>query len=259
MTEPVVGPSAHQLNLLQVFVAESARLSTVQLPGVFASREDCDPPLAQLVRLGEPALKLYLTLVLATRTPPHELYRGTSASRFARMLGYDEAERDEPASSGTRRIQRALSSLDAAKSKFISRTRRPGRVDLLTVNHFIEGLKRPYAPPYVTLPLSLWSHGWINVLSTPGLVVYVALRHACVGDESHPFHVLTYRRRQYGFSDETWRRGTQELVALGILRVTKGTPDDRDAKRRQRSIFHLNSHVLNSTPGDRRTAVSRHP
>lgn len=244
-------PSAHQLTLLEVIVDESGRRSSVQLPGVLVHREDGHPPLAALLRLGEPATKLYLTLVLATRKPPHDLYRGTSAARFARMLGFDDAANDAPASSGTRKIQRAVVSLDGCDIKFITRLKRPGRVDHVTVNHFTGDLK----PPYVTLPLTLWRKGWINVLSARALVVYIALRHACAGGEGKEFYIAPYKREGYGLSEDTWKRGTDELKTLGLLTITQGSPQDRDIRRRRRNLYQLDSATMN----DRYAGLSSSP
>ena len=86
------GPSATQLDLLATLVSESGRRSTVQLAGSFAYQEGARPKLKELVGMGSVALKLYLTLVMATRREPHALYRGTSAARFARTLGFDDGD-----------------------------------------------------------------------------------------------------------------------------------------------------------------------
>lgn len=244
-------PTPLQLALLGSIVRESSRRATVQLPGGFAHRDDTDTPLAELVRHGAPALKLYLTLVLATRTPPHTVYRGTSAARFARTLGFDDSAEDAPASSGTRKIQRAIVALDRSDKKFIWRTPRPGRLDEIVVNHFTADLK----PPYITLPLDLWRHGWINVMSNRALATYVALRHACAGDESNAFHVPKYKRDGYGISDETWAGGAADLKTLGLLAVTKGTPEDRDVPRRKRNMYKLDSSTMTERRQERSPRV----
>lgn len=116
------GPNATQLDLLATLVSESGRRSTVQLAGSFAYQEGARPKLKELVGMGSVALKLYLTLVMATRREPHALYRGTSAARFARTLGFDDGELDDPRSAGTRRVQRAIHALHG--KSFIVRTPR---------------------------------------------------------------------------------------------------------------------------------------
>lgn len=235
-------PTSQELDLLAKAVDESGRHSTVQLTGAFAYAEGGATPLATLLRLGEPAMKVYLTFVLATREPPHEVYRSWQPARLARMLGFDDSDFDNAASAGTRRVQRAFNALERADPSFITRRKRPGRADLVTVNHFDEDLR----PPYLTLPISLWQRGWINVMSVRALAVYIALRRACAGKEQELIHVTPYRLRNYGLSDDTLSRGATELQGLNLLKVTRGTPDDREAARRQRRLFQLTSAAMNT-------------
>lgn len=248
-------PSARQLDLLGVMVDESGRRTTVQLSGSFAYNEDEPPPLRQLLSMGSVALKLYLTLVMATAKPPsavqrrprppaqpHELYKSTSAARFARMLGFDDAEHDNPASPGTRRVQRALAALNG--QEFIVRTPRRGKNDKIEVHH-----RGNYAPPYITLSLDLWRRGWMNAMSNPALAVYIALRRHCAGKEDAPIHVTPAMRRQgYQISEDTWATGLKDLAELGLVTLTKDNPDDREALSRQRGVYKLHSERMAHPP-----------
>lgn len=238
----MAGPSATQLDLLATLVSESGRRRTVQLAGSFAYQEGARPKLKELVGMGSVALKLYLTLVMATRREPHALYRGTSAARFARTLGFDDGELDDPRSAGTRRVQRAIHALHG--KSFIVRTPRPGRVDQIEVRHF-----PVQEPPYVTLPLDLWRNGWICVLSVRALAVYVCLRRHCKGNEDEGFHVTPWvRRRAYQLAEDTWTGGLEDLELAGLLTRTKGNPADRNAPSRRRSIYTLHSDRMARPP-----------
>jgi len=86
---------------------DSGRRKTVQFPSAFAAAPSrTEAPLAELFAAGEVPLKLYLTLVMMTAKEPHDLYRDTSPSTFARILGYLDPQSDESAA-GTRRVKRA--------------------------------------------------------------------------------------------------------------------------------------------------------
>ena len=242
---PTLGP--RQLDLLATTTDESGRHLNVQLSGSFAYDETQDAPLKTLIGMGSASLKLYLTLVLATRNPPHTLYRGSSSARFARMLGFDDSLHDDPASAGTRRIQRALTAL--ADKGFIDREKRPGRLDQITVHAKRPGKGRPHTLPYVTLPLDLWRLGWIVVMSNPALAVYIALRRHCAGDEDRPLYVTPANRRDgYRLSEDTWAKGLRDLEALGILTMIRDNPRDREAVSRERWVYQLHSDKLEQPP-----------
>lgn len=249
--------SSAQLDLLSRMTSESGRRDTVQVAGVFAWSETGAPPLKELLGMGSVALKLYRTLVMATRQPLHELFRGTSAARLARMLGFDDSTFDDASSSGTRRVQRAIRQLDA--KGFIERTPRKGQVDLIKVRHFADGadlssssvrlMSTQRGERYVTLPLNLWRNGWINLISVRGLAVYVALRRHCAGKEDQPIHVSPHERsRGYQLSEDTWAGGLRDLEALGLVTRERGNPDDRNLPSRERWLYTLHSELMATEP-----------
>ncbi|WNB85766.1 hypothetical protein [Cellulomonas sp. ATA003] len=119
--------------LLTDAVKGSGRKATVQLAEEYARRKapgQSSTDLSKLFALGEVPMKLYLTLVMLTRKPPHVLYRARPDHYWAEMLGYEEldARRPEPGA-GTRRIKRAFVVLGKAGPRgtsIVTRTPEPG-------------------------------------------------------------------------------------------------------------------------------------
>lgn len=200
--------------------------------------------MARLVSYGPATLKLYLTLVMMTKTPPHDLYRPTSSNRLAKILGY--AREGKNVDSATRKMNRALRNLQ--NEELITVTPRTLRVPAIRVEHIPSDRKR-----YITLPLELWKNGWINVLSNVELATYVALRLNASGKEDSPAHVRGYERLEYGFSSEFWRRGAHELTERGIVDTSMDAPDDPEIVNRRRTIYTLRSHtIMESKPNSTR-------
>ncbi len=215
-----VTPTA--MRLLEDAVKKSGRRSTVQLPEEFArtpGRTDADPMLADLFRRGELQLKLYLTLVMLTRKgPPHELFRMRPDHYFSEMLGYDELDDADPVPGpGTRRVRRAMAQLHSGG--YIVRTAQRGRSPNIEVVHPPGSTT---AAPYITLPLELWSQGWIIVLSARALFVYTCLRLMLAGKpDDQGAHVTTWDRRRMHVKDDTWQRGVKELELKNLVRTDK--------------------------------------
>lgn len=242
--------------LLRLAVNESKRKSTVQLAEEFArttkeTPAGAEPALIRLFRMGEVALRLYLTLVMMTakaddQTAVRPLHRETAASHFAEMFGYDDmGDGQFPPGPGTRRVERALKKLDA--EGFIKLTRDPGHHPKIAVVH-----PQQHHPPYITLPIQLWSNSWITALSAPGLAVYVALRLVTVGKkQGEGRHVPPYEQARFGFSPDSWQRGTKNLTEQGLLEVRPGIVETRGLRSRHRNVYHLNfDRVLESKPSD---------
>src|SRR4051794_27629443 len=108
MSSPLRAPTPDELSRLQRACSQSGRRSTVQIGGAFAYSDDyrVRPYLHTLHVRGEVPLKLYLTLLMMTRTEPHDLYRDTSAQSMALLLGLETPS--AAPGPGTRRVQRAL-------------------------------------------------------------------------------------------------------------------------------------------------------
>lgn len=248
---------------LEKAVVKSARKSTVQFPGEFAriTKPGQDSTLLSfLFSQGEVAMKLYLTLVMLTasavedkrwtgqqKAHGRDLYRLTTDLYWAELLGYedpDDGERNVGA--GVRRIRRGMTTLATMGNKWITRTKVPARGWKITVLH--ADTSKRMRKPYITLPIELWSKGWIVVMSARALFVYMCLRLAFVGvPESEGIHVSTWDREQFAIKDDTWDRGLDEVKALGLVRVVtdKVTSGDRhETDRRQRRIYYLNHTYL---------------
>lgn len=219
------------------------------MSGAFGFAEGGVTPLGSLMQMGDAGLRLYLSLVAATRKDPHELWHRWPAAQLARMLGYDDSPRNDHGSTGTRKIQRTLSALQNADEKFVTISKQPGYPDRITVNHIGEANMQP---PYVTVGLDLWRQGWIVTMSKRALAVYLALRRECAGKEETAFQVTPRRRANYGMSSDTWSRGENDLAAYGLLHVTHEVMEDRkrDAPSRSRRTYQLNSSTLSESPAE---------
>lgn len=236
--------------LLADVVRDSGRRSTVQIPESFARIRDATETSTALSRLflrGETALKLYLTLVLLTRKPPHELFRPITDAYWANLFGFEERSETSPGpGAGTRRVKRALAALErgeAPDGPLIHRRVERGRGPVLAV----VPPPGPLQAPYITLPLELWSRGWINVMSARALYVYVALRLMFVSKaEDEPVHVSVWERQRFAMSDDSWQRGIAELERLGLVRseLAVVAADAWSHDRRPRKLLYLNHSYL---------------
>ncbi|MFF0528431.1 hypothetical protein ACFYT3_08570 [Nocardia amikacinitolerans] len=242
--------------LLDKAVKRSSRRSTVQLPREFARIQDptqTETPLSAMFARGEATLKVYLSLVLLTRQPPHDLYGMVTDHFWAEMLGYEELDDADPIpGAGTKRIKRAMTALQKSgpddETRWITRTREPGRGYKIVVTHLPES-----RAPWITLPIELWSQGWINVMSARALFVYVILRLILAGkDDAVGAHVSATDRKNHAIKDDTWQRGLKELEALGLARseIGKSLEDRWSSELLTRKIVYLNKRYLidNASP-----------
>lgn len=234
--------------LLGEAVKDSGRQSTVQLPEAFArlhGTEEKTTPLATMFSLGEVSMKLYLTLVMLTRKPPHNLFNMRPYHYFAEMLGYEELDDANPQPGpGTRRIKRAMTQLSDAD--WIVRTAQPGRGSAITVKHLPETRK----PPWITLRLEVWSRGWINVMSARALFAYTCLRLVLAGKpDDQGAHITPWHRERMAIKDDTWQRGIKELETLKLVRTdTDRVVTDRwSSDLRLRKVYYLNNTYLQET------------
>ncbi|CCK62874.1 hypothetical protein [Mycobacterium canetti] len=237
-------------HLLAEAVKNSGRKTSVQLPSEFARIQlptDTATPLSTMFAQGEVTLKLYITLVLLTRKPPHELYKVFPDHYWAEMLGYEELNDADPIpGAGTKRIKRAMAVLQTGGpcgNGWISRTREPGKGYSITVTH----LEQTYAP-WIGIPLELWSRGWINVMSARALFVYLCLRLVLAGNNNDQSgaHVSSADRKRFAIKDDTWQRGMKELEKLKLARseIGKSTANRWSTDLRTHKIYYLNNGYL---------------
>lgn len=237
-------------SLLEQAVKKSGRRSTVQLPEEFVRIQQASEkstPLSTLFLQGEVALKVYLTLVLLTRKPPHELYKVVPDHYWAELLGYEELNDADPiAGAGTRRVRRAMKALEKGGPDgkgWIARTAERGRGFKIAVVH----LPEPNRAPWITIPLEFWSRGWINVLSARALYVYLCVRLVLAGKpDNEGAHVSASDRKKFAVKDDTWQRGMKELETFGLARseITRVAEDRWATDLRERKVYYLNSDYL---------------
>lgn len=191
---------AQTLAMLLYAVNRSKRTVSVTVPGHFVAMKSGKPALASLLRSGDARLKVYLTLrMLATRAP-HRI--SVSARDLALLLDLGE----EPA--GPRRINSALRAL--ADLNLLKVRPRAGKSPNIQVASPPGSSNHP-----VVLPIELWKHGWIIKMSAAGLTVFLALLKLTYNRPNGAW-LTPDVRATYGFSDDTWTRGTQELQELGV-------------------------------------------
>lgn len=237
--------------LLADAVKKSGRRGTVQLAEEFARIQTADQTstgLSELYALGEVPMKLYLTLVMLTRKSPHELFRLVPDHYWAELLGYEELNDADPIpGAGTRRIKRALATLGTAGpngASLVTRTAVRGRGAKITVPIHPA---LPSRAPWITIPLELWSRGWLNVSSARALFVYLCLRLVLAGKaDDVGAHVSTWDRDRFAIKEDTWQRGVKELEILGLVRTdTARVAVDRwTTDLRQRKVYYLNNQFL---------------
>ncbi|EYR65027.1 hypothetical protein N866_18835 [Actinotalea ferrariae CF5-4] len=220
-------------------MATSKRHSSVRLPQAFArdrsSKEPC-PPLADLMQGGgEVRLKVMLTVLMMATKAPHA--RKVSAKDLAAMLGLRDAD-----GAGARRVSKAMKDLEA--KSLARRDRVPGYVPTMTVldpagsGKEWDASKLPR--PYITVPISLWRRGWFIALSGRAVALLIILKELTGGRTRNGAWVDGIRKRQYGLSDDTWTRGTQELKDAGLLDVTEQVFSSQgEPRRRNLYVLHL--------------------
>jgi hypothetical protein len=144
-----------------------------------------------------------------------------------------------PSETGPRQITAALRWLE--KNQLLVRDREPGKASslrLLSPDGTGEEWAKGYERRYMTLPIELWTDGWILKLNGRSLAIYVALRELTGGKPGGEV-MDGHRKRQYGMSDDTWTRATQELAELGLLNTKEEVYGDDTWIRRRRKRYRL--------------------
>lgn len=218
------------VELLRRAVARAKRSRSVRLPISFA--RGTSAPLQELVRGGrggEVRLKLYLTIVMRATAKPYTV-PPTPASSYARLLGLDDAEVN-----GARRVNAAISWLKGHDLITCEGTQGvPPKVTVVDLE-----ASRGASARYITIPIELWSQGWILRLSGRALALYVILRELTGGRGAAGATADRARKADYGLSDETWARACKELEDAGLAFSTPVVEGVEFGLRRRRLRYRL--------------------
>lgn len=222
------------LRRMRSAVAKAKRKASVDFPVAFVWADTRTPMLSRLLgrgRGGEVRLRLYLTMRMQATAAPYAL-PGRTSSSLAGLLNL-------PSDTGPRRVTDALNWLET--NKLLHRTPIRGKaagITLLSPDGSGDPLTDRKQRRYVTLPVELWSDGWIFKLSGRSLAVYTALRDLLGGKGREGAFMPGDRKVNYGMSDDTWTRAIKELRDLGILFTWfENVGDDEHYKRRRQRYF----------------------
>lgn len=241
-------PPQEAVALLENALRRSKRTGSVRLPQEFARdrrARDPDPPLPKLISHGGIQLRVLLVVLMMATSAPHNTK--VSSKDLAAMLDLPDPER-----AGARRVSKALKDLEAAQ--LVRRDRKPGYVPETTVLHpsgsGAEWNDNKLQKPYISLPVNLWRRGWFIALSSRAIALLIVLRELTHGRPSGAAWVDPIRKAQYGLSDDTWTRASQELIDVGLLKVTVQVYPFQGEPRR-RNVYKLNlDHLADHDPGE---------
>jgi hypothetical protein len=204
---------------------------------VFVEREDISvpTPLAQMIRGGrggEVRLKTYLSMLFIAGAAPYDV--SYPARAWATLI-----DLDKPETKGARRVNEAVSWLEA--NEFVTVANNPGqpsRVTLLNERGKGEKYELPGAAynklrtkkgdeaakrnRYIKVPSAFWTSGWLSVLSTPAVSMYLVLLCAQTSDEiSEVWFSPDQARKLYSLSADTRSRGLAELREAELVSVRR--------------------------------------
>ncbi|MDY0914489.1 hypothetical protein [Rathayibacter festucae] len=201
---------------------------------IVSSDPNVPPPLTRLLRGGrggEVKLKLLLSMLWIAVADPYDVTQ--PARVWAELLGLDE-----PETKGAARVNAAVRRL--VEGGFLRAEARKGQPSRLILceetgrgapythpgSHWEvrKDLKKKSAagPRYTQIPSTLWTNGWVAVLSGPATAMFLILLEQTRGKNYEELwfspSVATAR---YGLSEVTRRKGVEELEELGLIYVDR--------------------------------------
>jgi hypothetical protein len=226
---------------LEKAVTKSQRSRSVRFPIGFVRGDD--PPLAKMMRGGqggESRLRVYLLIRMMATAAPHDV--PITATDIAACLGFPD-----PPGVGARRVNSALKVLASREHNLVAIEAPPGRTRTMKIlrpdGSGEEWNDGDLKAPYITLPIALWKKGWLLALSGRALAIFIVLRELTGGRKANGAWADGIRKRQYGFSDDTWTRASEELRDRGLLTVDRETYQSQ-GEPRQRNVYQLHLDVL---------------
>lgn len=270
LTWPVSYPGSDKVSAESLLAARSIqetsgrRTDTPVRKGFVRGTAANPAPMGQIYsggRSGVVALKLYLALIWRCASAPYETDK--PARGWATLL-----DLPEPATRGARRVAAALRTLE--DHRLVTTERQAGHpsvVRLLDEN----GRGRPYGLPstshlraiaghrskaeiashvYFKVSTELWTAGYMQTLSGPGLVMLLILLAEQGGEGSRVWFSTDVFQDRYAISHQTRATGTKQLLDLNLLRIEResiatGIYADVFDPRRMRNIYHLRRAALN--------------
>ena len=242
-------------------LAKRTKGRSAQIRRRFIERPDntpTSPPLARLLRGGRGGhvrTKLLLTMLWVGANPPHDVTYPARA--YAALLGLPK-----PDTTGARRVLDAIAWLET--HQFLTVENRPGHPSRVTLlRELADG--QPYSVPgatfnklrgqdpddvtvtqhrYIQLPPTLWTSGWMAVLSGPGLAMLLVLLTELGGrdTEREIWFSPGMAKRRYDLSEDTRTAGIRELANAGLVTITRrDTNPDPFAVRRLRNVYRLHT------------------
>ncbi len=234
---PSTGPDSLDL---ATEVRERSQRANIPLTKRFVRNDNPDtvPMLYRLYaggRSGAVAIKLYVALVWRCSAPPYKSRRDPARS-WATLL-----DLEDPAGNGSLRVRAALRKLE--KVNLIRLDPDPGYPQTITLLAE-SGDGSPYEPAstrsfllnrgraapsvdayYFQIPTAMWVRGYMQELSGPALVMYLALACEQAYRRDQWFSTEQFPSR-FRFSAQTRSAGTKELRRAQLLRVTSVALDD---------------------------------
>ena len=214
------------------------------------SQDGSPPPLARMLRGGRGGavrLKLYLSMIWIASSPPYDT--AFPSRGWAELLDLNDPERN-----GARCINDAINWL--AEHEFIRIDRRKGYPSTVYLNDD-RGNGSPYRPPgsvrqpYIKLPASFWTGGWIATLSGSAVAVYLILfEQNYFRSRTEPFWISPRRARElYALSADTWTEAVRDLRDHKLILVRRvPVKDDVFGWARVRNAYTLDLARLNARP-----------